>query len=461
MLARRVHCLIIISYEVREKALVTWSLAEEYPVIYLDGGQLCGLACAVFTFLLHVALAVRAGAENSMPAITFGLSSKAKPTQSKPGIAGQKRKANLFGDDGDEDDKEIPSALESVSLLGGLDDDLPPSPKSPKLSNGASKNGNPPQRYTNLSALHTAKKHTEEANTVDSTMYDYDAVYESFQAPEKKSSEDSKTAVPRYMTNLLKSAEVRKRDQLRAKERLLQKEREEEGDEFADKEKFVTGAYKAQQEEIRRLEEEEAARDAAEEDKRRKGGGMTGFYKDLLRKDEQRSLEISKAAEEAAMKPKVENATKERVEEKSEERSAAQVAAELNARGAKVAVNDEGEVVDKRQLLSAGLNVAPKPKSGATLSNKVGTQGLKGVDYARSPAASSAREAQRERQTRMMAEQLEKMAEQQAQAEVEDQKGLEEKAKSQKTGAEISSAKERYLARKKAQEAEKAKKSGT
>ena len=59
------------------------------------------------------------------------------------------------------------------------------------------------------------------------------------------------------MENLLAAAEVRKRDQLRAKEKMLLREREAEGDDYADKEKFVTAAYRAQQEDMRRLEEEE------------------------------------------------------------------------------------------------------------------------------------------------------------------------------------------------------------
>jgi len=65
---------------------------------------------------------------------------------------------------------------------------------------------------------------------------------------------------PKYMGNLLAAAEVRERDRLRAKERMLQREREVEGDEFADKDKFVTGAYKQQQEEMKRLDEEERVR---------------------------------------------------------------------------------------------------------------------------------------------------------------------------------------------------------
>lgn len=41
---------------------------------------------------------------------------------------------------------------------------------------------------------------------------------------------------------------------------MMQREREMEGDEFADKEKFVTQAYKDQMAEVRRAEEEEKKR---------------------------------------------------------------------------------------------------------------------------------------------------------------------------------------------------------
>lgn len=41
----------------------------------------------------------------------------------------------------------------------------------------------------------------------------------------------------------------------------MQREREAEGDEFADKDKFVTQAYKDQMAEVRKAEEEERARE--------------------------------------------------------------------------------------------------------------------------------------------------------------------------------------------------------
>lgn len=42
---------------------------------------------------------------------------------------------------------------------------------------------------------------------------------------------------------------------------MIQREREAEGDEFRDKEAFVTQAYKDQMAEVRRAEEEEKKRD--------------------------------------------------------------------------------------------------------------------------------------------------------------------------------------------------------
>jgi hypothetical protein len=44
------------------------------------------------------------------------------------------------------------------------------------------------------------------------------------------------------MADLIRSAEIRKKDLMRAEERKIQREREAEGSAFADKEKFVTSA---------------------------------------------------------------------------------------------------------------------------------------------------------------------------------------------------------------------------
>lgn len=381
-----------------------------------------------------------------MPTLTFGLNvAKAKAQLSK---APQKRK-NLFDDDGSGNEEDING---KVTNLGGFDDESARPRKSPKLD-APTKNGVPTKKYTNLSSLHSAKKQDATASELDPSIYDYDNAYETFHAPKDSAKAGSgKPSGPKYMISLLQSAEVRKRDQLRAKEKLLHKEREAEGDEFADKEKFVTSAYKAQQEEVRRLEEEEKKREAEEEERKEKGGGMQGFYKDLLRKDEERSALIAKAADDAAQKPKQDTV----IEETPEELKLAKKAAELNEKGARILVNDEGEVIDKRQLLSAGLNVAAKPKPDANAATATSTTKQEG--YVRPSAARNARESQRERQSRMMEAQLEEMAAKEREQELEEERAREAKLKSSKSTTDVQSAKERYLARKREREEEAAKK---
>jgi hypothetical protein len=145
-----------------------------------------------------------------------------------------------------------------------------------------------------------------------------------------------------------------------------------------------------------------------------------------------------------------------------EEKSAAERAKEINAMGGNVLVNEEGEVVDKRQLLKGGLNVGAKKKAevqqerekqaqAAAARVGAGAQG-KGV------YAAGGKQAMRERQTRMLEAQLEESLKRSRQEEEEEAAKVQLASKSRKTEADISSAKERYLARKRA--AEEAKKNG-
>lgn len=69
---------------------------------------------------------------------------------------------------------------------------------------------------------------------------------------------------PKYIAGLLKAAEIRKKEDKRRAEKKIQKEREKEGNEFEDKEVFVTGAYKKKMQEIQEQEEKER-REAAME----------------------------------------------------------------------------------------------------------------------------------------------------------------------------------------------------
>ncbi|KAF3937717.1 hypothetical protein ABW19_dt0202661 [Dactylella cylindrospora] len=288
----------------------------------------------------------------------------------------------------------------------------------------------------------------------DPSIYDYDTAWDNMKAAEtrRKAAAEGDDRKPKYMQNLLAAAEVRERDRLRAKDRMLQKEREAEGEEFADKEKFVTGAYKKQQEEMRRLEEEEQKR---QEEMNKKGGGISSFYKNMLNDTERQHEELVKATE-----AKDDPGFLISRSDEQKEKSAAQMAAELNKSAAgSIEVNDEGQVVDKRQLLGAGLNVKPKaPKPQDDPRNRQGKE-----SYSR-PAndynANKARRDVRERQSRMIEQQLEERARKVERDEAVERAEVERQAKIRKTTAgDVNSARERYLQRKR--EAEEKKKAAS
>lgn len=65
---------------------------------------------------------------------------------------------------------------------------------------------------------------------------------------------------PKYIHQLMKAVDERKKEQERREERKIQKEREAEGEKFADKDAYVTSAYKKKllerQEELEREKRE-------------------------------------------------------------------------------------------------------------------------------------------------------------------------------------------------------------
>lgn len=329
----------------------------------------------------------------TMSKLSYGLNiTKKPPLGQRPPPA--KRKTIFDDDSGPEDGPDDEDAPESISTLGGLQ----PSSKSRSSKSAPtappSRLTKPPKisQYGDLSTNHSTNKHSKSAQDLDPNIYDYDAVYDSLHAKSTSStSAADKEKKPKYMSNLLAAAEVRKRDQLRAKEKMLAKERELEGDEFAGKEKFVTGAYKRQQEEMKRLEEEEVVKvREAEERKRREGGGMKALYKNLLEKDELKHKEVMKAVEEGrGMEDKADGEEEGEKKGKSE----TELAKEKGA-----VMNEEGQVVDKRQLLSAGLNAASAPKPKAPPDPRSRGSGPGG--------ACGGRESAREWETRNFEEQL-------------------------------------------------------
>lgn len=271
-----------------------------------------------------------------MSTLTSGLNVPTKRSSTGAPEPPKRTPISGFGDESDEDSSPI-----------AIKENQKPSSKPSKFS-----------QYGDLSSTRTSALHSKTAESIDPSIYDYDGVYDAIHAAKKRKSSPSAEGgdpsgasrpKPRYINNLLAASKIRERDALRAKDRLLAKEREAEGDEFRDKEKFVTGAYKRQQEEMRRLETEEAEREREAEKRRGKGEGMKTFYKGMLERDEQQHQEVMRHVEEKGGE-KAEGA--EPTLEDTEQQKQRQLVDESGA-----VVNEEGDVVDKRQLLGSGLNI--------------------------------------------------------------------------------------------------------
>lgn len=122
------------------------------------------------------------------------------------------------------------------------------------------------------------------ASSANSNVYDYDAEYESFSSEKKKQKQDElaaaaatsadskKDAKPRYITNLLKTAQRRNQEHEIIYERKIAKEQQELDDnlQYEGKEKFITSSYRqklAEREQWAKEEEERTKREEEEEQK--------------------------------------------------------------------------------------------------------------------------------------------------------------------------------------------------
>jgi len=128
----------------------------------------------------------------------------------------------------------------------------------------------------------------EKALEEDPNVYQYDEVYDDMQETKKqelakRTGSKLTEQKPKYIGNLLKAAEIRKKDNERRVERQVQKERELEGDQFKGKDAFVTSSYRAKMQEQQEAEEAEKKKDMIEEMMDvKKQSDMSGFYRHLL-----------------------------------------------------------------------------------------------------------------------------------------------------------------------------------
>lgn len=99
----------------------------------------------------------------------------------------------------------------------------------------------------------------------DPDAYEYDSVYDQIQSSRNAKTEEQKEAdkerKPKYAPKIVIATQKRQIEKLMVEERKQAKEREAEGEQFKDKDTFVTGAYRKQLEEkdkiMKELEEEE------------------------------------------------------------------------------------------------------------------------------------------------------------------------------------------------------------
>ncbi|KAG9303467.1 hypothetical protein G9A89_013794 [Geosiphon pyriformis] len=351
--------------------------------------------------------------------------------------------------------KPVATRIRRASVFEAADEDeVPQSSKNVKNVNR--------QLGQSSSISKSVQEQHEQVLSEDPTVFAYDEIYDNMKSVSRKKIEEAQGSrnqlkKAKYIDNFLRAAEIRKRDLAHAQERKIQRERETEGDEFDDKEIFVTSAYKIQAEELRKMEEEDRKK---EKEQSNKGKYMSSFYRELLDQTNTAKIEAIQASRASIKLPASKNLLPsnkvqedEKIRDLSYETDKA-LADMAIASGLKVVLNDDEKIIDKRQLLSAGLNV-PKKKlatnSGSyqnyprsSDNNKYNQHGVKG-----SLSSSNRQEMdRRERQSRDIEKQI-----LETQRKAEDEQKLKDEKLIQKLARKndettISDARARYLARK-------------
>ncbi|KAF9075276.1 coiled-coil domain-containing protein 55-domain containing protein [Rhodocollybia butyracea] len=295
----------------------------------------------------------------------------------------------------------------------------------------------------------------EQEKKVDATVYEYDEVWDNMQQAKLRQKEakesDPKKRQPKYINDLLNSSRTRKLDHLRAEEKMMQREREREGDEFADKESFVTQAYKDQMEEVRKAEEEEKKR---EELKRKQGGGsgMAHFYRRILEDSEQNHEATVAATQKPAATPQgpMPNMTITKPPDFAPI-SDLELARLAREEGKEVELNDDNQIIDKRDLLAGGLNLSGTNTRNLNMrsTGKPDTSSTENIKIHTAVGTAASRREINERRQREIEQQLEE-----ERVRVQKEKEREEQEASQKIIAkrnneeDVESARARYLERK-------------
>ena len=151
---------------------------------------------------------------------------------------------------------------------------------------------------------------TSEALKEDANAFEYDAVFDDIAksrgAKAKELASERVERQSRYIGDLIAKAEARKKEDDASYERRLLKERLKEDHLYADKDKFVTAAYRAKLQEDAKWLAEDKARDAVEEEEdvtKRGAGAMTSFYSNLMHRNSAMGGDAAKDTRRAAPEP--------------------------------------------------------------------------------------------------------------------------------------------------------------
>ncbi|THH16354.1 hypothetical protein EW146_g4270 [Bondarzewia mesenterica] len=352
-------------------------------------------------------------------------------------------------------------SLKRPAAFASLDDEAAED-TTPTTSNGSRGTANQRLIAQNVELSKAARKRMEAEQKIDSTVFEYDEVWENMQeaklrqkeAKEQESLERKVSiaislctvsemtrwhAQPKYISNLLSTAATRRLDHLRAEEKMIQREREAEGDEFKDKEAFVTQAYKDQMAEVKRAEEEEKEREGMclpfnhilisesspfarrswilwAELERKKNGPSTGlahFYRKMLEESEQMHEQTVAATMQSQQKAvqgpqgPIPNLTITKPTDFTP-KSDLELARLAREQGKEVELNEDNQIVDKRELLSAGLNLsAPNTRRLGLRTSVKKVEVDKQVEVHRAVGTAASQKEINDRRRREIASQLE------------------------------------------------------
>jgi hypothetical protein len=185
-------------------------------------------------------------------------------------------------------------------------------------------------------------------------------------------------------------------------------------------------------------------------------GDMAGFYRNIL----DRTTEARAAALQVSLEAKVNKSTNETRNTDGEQERDGDEVAQARAAGLKVRVNADNVVVDKRDLLSAGLNTRIIGGRGSSSSHSSDNVRQRVVDArARNASMHTAGgngaqriAADRKRRAEAWQVQMEEREAQQAAEAAAEQAALAEKLARRTTNDAVSDARARYLARKAAKQ---------